>query len=51
MDKRVLVGLDIGTSGTKVILADETGKVLASAVKEYPLYAPKPGWAEQNPSD
>ena len=29
MDKRVLVGLDIGTSGTKVILADQTGKVLA----------------------
>ncbi|MCQ2437925.1 MAG: xylulokinase [Clostridia bacterium] len=48
---RMLVGLDIGTSGAKCIVADETGKVLASSVQEYPLYTPKPGWAEQNPED
>ncbi|MBQ5770323.1 MAG: xylulokinase, partial [Clostridia bacterium] len=48
---KILVGVDVGTSGCKCILADETGKVLASATKEYPLYTPKPGWAEQNPAD
>ena len=34
---RYLVGIDIGTSGTKSIVADETGKVVASCTKTYPL--------------
>ena len=46
-----LVGIDIGTSGTKTILIDETGKVLARAVAEYPLYSPRPLWSEQEPLD
>src|SRR5436853_3128599 len=46
-----LLGIDVGTSGTKTILIDETGKVLARAVEEYPLYSPKPLWSEQDPSD
>ena len=49
--KRYLIGLDVGTSGAKCILADETGAVLKSATEEYPLYTPKPGWAEQDPED
>lgn len=46
-----LIGIDIGTSGTKTILIDETGKVLARALAEYPLYTPKPQWSEQDPID
>lgn len=46
-----LVGIDIGTSGTKTILIDETGHVLARAVAEYPLYSPRPMWSEQDPLD
>ena len=46
-----LLGIDIGTSGTKAILIDETGRVLARATEEYPLYSPKSLWSEQNPSD
>ena len=42
-----LVGIDIGTSGTKTILIDETGDVLARATLEYPLYSPRPLWSEQ----
>ena len=48
---RYLIGLDIGTSGAKCIIADELGRVAASATIEYPLYTPQPGWAEQNPID
>ena len=48
---RYLVGIDIGTSGTKTILIDEAGTVLARAVKEYPLYTPQPQWSEQDPDD
>ena len=51
MKKGYLVGIDVGTSGTKAIIADETGKVLASCTKTYPLYTPRPGWAEQDPAD
>ena len=48
---RYLIGLDVGTSGAKCILCDDQGKVLASSTQEYPLYTPKPGWAEQDPED
>ena len=46
-----LLGIDIGTSGTKTILIDETGCVQARAVEEYPLYSPRPQWSEQDPRD
>ena len=51
MSKKILIGLDVGTSGAKCIAADETGAVLASSTQEYPLYTPQPGWAEQNPEE
>lgn len=46
-----LIGIDIGTSGTKTVLFDEAGNTIASALKEYPLYQPHVGWAEQDPED
>ncbi|MCX7011616.1 MAG: xylulokinase, partial [Candidatus Sumerlaeota bacterium] len=46
-----LIGLDVGTTGIKSIVMNEAGKVLASALEEYPLLLPKPGWAEQRPED
>ena len=48
---KYLIGLDIGTSGAKCIITDDAGKVIASSTQEYPLYTPKPGWAEQDPKD
>jgi xylulokinase len=46
-----LLGIDIGTSGTKTLLCDEEGKVLATAMAEHPIHSPKPGWSEQDPAD
>jgi xylulokinase len=46
-----LLGIDIGTSGTKTLLIEETGRAIASATDTYPLSTPKPLWAEQNPED
>lgn len=46
-----LLGVDIGTSGTKTVLFDELGNAVASDLQEYPLYQPKNGWAEQDPED
>ena len=48
---RYLLGIDVGTSGTKTVLFDEKGNVIASESYEYPLYQPQNGWAEQNPAD
>src|ERR1700677_2475164 len=47
----MLLGIDIGTSGTKTVICDEKGKVLATTTAEHPIYSPKPGWSEQNPLD
>lgn len=44
-----LIGVDIGTSGTKTVLFDTAGETLASCTEEYPMYQPKIGWAEQDP--
>ncbi len=46
-----IIGIDLGTSGTKTVLFDRAGQVVASASEEYPLYQPQNGWAEQDPED
>ena len=46
-----LVGIDVGTTGAKALLIDEEGRVLASEMTEYPMYTPRPQWAEQDPED
>ena len=46
-----LIGVDLGTSGTKTVLFAEDGTVAASCTIEYPLYQPQNGWVEQDPLD
>ena len=46
-----LIGIDLGTSGTKTVLFDQEGHVVASATVEYPMYQEHNGWAEQDPLD
>lgn len=46
-----LLGIDIGTSGTKTLICDQQGNVLATANAEHAISSPKPGWSEQNPLD
>ena len=48
---KYLLGVDLGTSGTKTVLFSENGKALSHETVEYPLFQPKNGWAEQNPED
>jgi xylulokinase len=49
---QALLGIDLGTTGVKAALfAANDGRTLASAFVDYPLYHPRPGWAEQNPAD
>ena len=46
---KYIIGVDIGTSGTKTVLFDQAGTPISSKTIEYPLYQPQNGWAEQNP--
>lgn len=46
-----LLGIDLGTSGTKTVLFDTAGVPIASHTVEYPFYQPRNGWAEQDPHD
>ena len=46
-----LLGIDIGTSGTKTLICNDRGKVIATATAEHPISSPKPGWSEQDPQD
>lgn len=45
------LGIDLGTSGVKLLLSDEKGNIVKTAVREYPLIFPREGWSEQKPSD
>ncbi len=44
-----LMGLDIGTTGTKANVFNERGELISSAYREYPLLYPRPGWIELDP--
>jgi xylulokinase len=51
MPKYVL-GVDVGTGGTRALVMDEEGHIRASATEEHtPFASPKIGWAEQHPED
>ena len=45
----VVLGVDIGTTATKVVAFDTTGAARATASESYPLNSPEPGAAEQDP--
>lgn len=47
----ISLGIDVGTSGTKALAIDPSGKILAEASEGYPLHHPKPLWSEQDPED
>lgn len=44
-----LIGVDIGTTGTKTLIVDEVGRLKANSYIEYDVLKPKQGWAEQWP--
>ena len=51
MPARVL-GIDVGTGGTRALIVGGDGRILASATEEHqPFASPKIGWAEQRPED
>lgn len=45
------LGIDLGTTGLKVALLAESGRLLDAAYHEYPILSPQPGYAEQDPEE
>lgn len=47
-----LIGIDVGTGGSRAVLIDTAGKIVASATVEHsPFVSTQTGWAEQDPRD
>ena len=51
MQKKYLIGVDLGTSGTKSALYQIDGNLISNASVEVPLFYPKPGVVEQENED
>jgi xylulokinase len=45
-----LMGIDIGTTGSKAVVFSSDGKILSTAYRTYPELFPKPGWVEMDPN-
>ncbi len=50
-DSVYLLGIDVGTTGSKAILIRPDGTVAAESTVEYPMHTPRPLWSEQDPED
>src|SRR5689334_10845531 len=47
-----VLGIDVGTGGTRALIVDQAGRVISSSTEEHvPFASPKIGWAEQDPRD
>lgn len=44
------LGIDLGTSAVKLVLMEESGRIVRTVSREYPLMMPHTGWSEQEPS-
>ena len=48
---RYVLALDQGTTSSRAIIFDESGRPVASAQREFPQHYPEPGWVEHDPQD
>ena len=50
-NKKLFLGLDVSTTGSKALLVDGQGQVVSSATTPHPISIPHPLWSEQDPHD
>lgn len=48
---KVLVALDQGTTSSRAVVFDPSGRMLAAHSVEFPQHYPQPGWVEHDPQD
>lgn len=51
MSIRVVIGIDVGTSGVKVVAVDRDGHHVGVGTSAFSPSTPQPGWAEELPED
>ncbi len=51
MKRDLILAIDQGTTGSTVVLFDETFSVVSRGYAEVPTRYPQPGWVEQDPED
>ena len=49
--QRCYLGIDVGSSGVKVMVVNETGEPRGTADSAYEIHYPRPGFVEQNAED
>ena len=49
MAEQILIALDQGTTSSRAVAFDTSGRMLASGSVEFPQIFPKPGWVEHDP--
>ena len=47
--EKIFLGIDLGTSALKIVLADEKKRILRQVCREYEASHPYPGWSEIDP--
>jgi glycerol kinase len=51
MDKKYIMAIDQGTTGTRVIFFNHDGRVCSTAYREIRQIYPNPGWVEHDPAE
>lgn len=51
MEKQFILGIDQGSTGSKVMIVDVHGEVVCSAYRKIKSYYPKEGWLEHDPGE
>ena len=46
-----VLSIDQGTTGSRAVVYDRKGKIIASAYQEFTQYFPRPGWVEHDPEE
>jgi len=49
--KKYVMALDQGTTSSRCIIFDKSGKIMSMAAKEFTQIYPKPGWVEHDPME
>ena len=45
------IGIDVGTQGSRAVVIDENGSLVAAGNGSHTLQSPRPGWSEQSPEE
>jgi glycerol kinase len=48
-DRRIILAIDLGTSGSRVMAFSSRAQIVAKSYSEFPSSFPQPGWVEQDP--